>query len=63
VEIPVPVPCLRADQVPQRPALATEQLRAGASVHEKTKALLAENRQLKAYVAEMEVALPLCVQR
>lgn len=61
VEIPVPVPCLRADQAPQRPVLTTEQLKAGASVHDKTKAVLAENRQLRGYVGELEAVLEACV--
>jgi hypothetical protein len=63
VEIPVPVPCLRADQVPQKPMLATEQLKAGASVHEKTKAVLAENRQLRGYAVELEAVLGECAKR
>lgn len=62
-EIPVPVACIRADQVPRRPALATEQLKAGASVHEKTKAVLAENKQLRGYVGELEAVLASCTTR
>lgn len=61
VEVPVPVPCVRADQVPQRPALATDALRPDASVYDKARAALAERQQLRAYVVELEAVLGSCM--
>lgn len=63
VEVPVPVPCVRADQVPQRPALATDALRPDASVYDKARAALAERQQLRAYVAELEAVVGPCTER
>lgn len=63
VEIPVPVPCLRADQVPQRPALATDALRTDANVYDKARAALAERQQLRGYVAELEAVIGPCTER
>lgn len=58
VEIPVAVPCVR--ERPQRPALATDQLPADATVHDKARALLAERHQLRGYVAELEAVIEAC---
>lgn len=60
VEVPVPVPCIRADQVPQRPALATDTLKPDASVYDKARAALAERQQLRGYVAELEAVIMGC---
>lgn len=60
VEVPVPVPCIRADRVPQRPALATETLKPGASVYDKARAALAERQQLRGYVSELEAVIMGC---
>lgn len=63
VEVPVPVPCIRADQVPQRPALSTDTLRPDASVYDKARAALAERQQLRGYVEELEAVLEACIAR
>lgn len=58
VEVPVPVSCVKAR--PERPTFATDQLKPGASVHEKTKAVLAERHQLRGYVGELEAVVTAC---
>ncbi|WP_062196575.1 hypothetical protein [Caldimonas taiwanensis] len=60
VEMPVPVPCIRSDQVPQRPVLATDTLKPDASVYDKARAALAERQQLRGYVAELEAVIMGC---
>lgn len=58
VEIPVPVPCVQ--HLPERPALATDALAAGATTYDKARAALAERQQLRGYVVELEAVLGAC---
>lgn len=58
VEVPVAVPC-RTDEVAV-PPWAAAGLRKGDSLEVKVRALLAERRQARGYIRELEAAISAC---
>ncbi|QEU06357.1 hypothetical protein [Pseudomonas oryzihabitans] len=58
VEVPVQVPC--RVKAPAMPAWAAEGLRREDSLEVKVRALLAERRQAKGYITELQAAVTSC---
>lgn len=58
VEVPIPVPCRVKE--PAVPAWAADGLRREDSLEVKVRALLAERRQAKGFIRELQAALASC---
>jgi hypothetical protein len=63
VKVPVPVACLAADQVPQRPVLAGDEQLAGMTDYALVLSLAADRRARQAYELKLEAAIAACVAR
>lgn len=62
VEVPVPVPCVSAADLPLRPAFEVERLPTGASDGEKILALARDWPSGRKYEAQMAALLGACVK-
>lgn len=58
VKVPVPVEC--REEVPDRPAMPTEEFRAKPSLDQWTRALEAENKTREGYEIKLRAALEAC---
>lgn len=61
VDVPVPVPCVKAEDVPKRPGYAVEKLAPGASDGEKILALASDWPAGRKYETELEAIIAGCM--
>jgi hypothetical protein len=61
VKVPVPVPCIKKERVPNKPLFAVDQVRGDESLEEITDAYMVDRHQRRIYERQLEALLAGCI--
>jgi hypothetical protein len=61
VKLPIPVPCVNKERMPNKPLFAVDQVRGDESLDEITDAYMVDRHQRRIYIKQLESLLAGCI--